>query len=875
MALTIVIEGKGVITDAESTTDWYEEGSGSAPGDGTDTFLQGTQSVDSKVSGSGAAGCLYYDIGVGNELAFDDSGLLVQSVGADTAWQNIGETANDLYMAGAFSTPSAFSLIKVEIDLKRTGTPSSNLFCEIRADNGDEPSGSVLATANNNFAPGDIGTTQATYTFLFDPESLSGSTQYWIVLRTATSSGTDYYEARRGGESGAEIDDSPDGTTWSLAANNVSFFMTLWSQAEDVTGQLVYMWINCTTLGALNTLANGGLQIWLGSDDSAGGMVDYYSAWTFGGSDDFRGYTGGWKCIVIDPTLTPTDTGTNPVGLGGIRYFGFYIDTVATVFAAANMMVDTIAVGSGLRITGTDVTGWQEVSDYCNDFANRAWGMLQEKEGIYYIYGRLNVGDSGQGAVTSLTDAGRVLRFGDFEYYNGSIWVTGIPNGNNGLTVEDAASFITTFQDGIIVGTNAGRSGSVFIGSEFTDTTFDLYGGLAAGSLTKLYGSILKGIDGGITWGDDGDHHCYSVSFEECAQFDPVGGPLIRNCLFIATVSIDAALLWNGSINIQNCSFIANTNGAGIEQPTHDTSIGYTDLIFSGNTYDIVNTAEAVNVDEYDSSNQSSQFALNDTYSRCAQTFVGTAGQLTRARFFLQKVASPTGNAYAKLYATSGGAPTGAALATSEAFDVTILTGSYVNYGFEFKDEYTLAAATTYAISIEYTNGDAVNYVWVGVDNTSPTHSGSAYSYDSSWTVQPVWDICFRVNKEGYAKINATDSNPSTYEFDALYRGAVEIINSVNLTITVQDEAGDPIQDAQTAIYTDDAARTELMNEDTLSSGIATQPYNYIGDQDIEVRVRKASPGDTQYINFSTLGKIESGGYSLLVTLAEDPNNAN
>ncbi|RLI90908.1 MAG: hypothetical protein DRO89_04995, partial [Candidatus Altiarchaeales archaeon] len=99
--------------------------------------------------------------------------------------------------------------------------------------------------------------------------------------------------------------------------------------------------------------------------------------------------------------------------------------------------------------------------------------------------------------------------------------------------------------------------------------------------------------------------------------------------------------------------------------------------------------------------------------------------------------------------------------------------------------------------------------------------------------------------------------------------------NGVTLTITVQDEDTNPIQYAQTAIYkTSD--RTELMNKDTDANGVATESFNYPGTPvDIEIRVRKASAGATKYINFSTLGQISSSGYSLLVTLVEDPiNNA-
>jgi len=63
------------------------------------------------------------------------------------------------------------------------------------------------------------------------------------------------------------------------------------------------------------------------------------------------------------------------------------------------------------------------------------------------------------------------------------------------------------------------------------------------------------------------------------------------------------------------------------------------------------------------------------------------------------------------------------------------------------------------------------------------------------------------------------------------------------------------------------------MNEDTTAGGIATETYNYAGDTAIEVRVRKASSGATRYTNYSGLGTITATGYSVLVTMVEDPNN--
>ena len=315
-------------------------------------------------------------------------------------------------------------------------------------------------------------------------------------------------------------------------------------------GEYLYIWFNVTTLGALDTLANDAVRVQVGSTTAN------FSYWTLGGfnspNNEFgNGYVGGWQCICLDLTKPPTGVGGTGLDITSARYFGVYIKTLLTV-KAENLLIDTIAAGKGLRIIDEDVTGWQEVSDYCNDFSTRAWGMFQERAGIYYVLGTLFVGDSGQTAVTTLSDEGRILRFDDFTYYDGSAWVTSMRDGFNGLVVEDAASFITTFTDGIIVGTDRGRSGSTFIGSELVKTTFDLYGGSAATSITKLYGSTFDGITGGITWGDDADHHCYSVTFTGCGQFDPVGAVIIRNCIFSSTTEfpsrVDSAVAYDAIV---------------------------------------------------------------------------------------------------------------------------------------------------------------------------------------------------------------------------------------------------------------------------------------------------------------------------------------
>ena len=349
-------------------------------------------------------------------------------------------------------------------------------------------------------------------------------------------------------------------------------------------GQLIYIWLNISAAGAFNTLANNGFSIRLATS------ITDYRDYKIAGSDDANGWTGGWKLFVIDPTIAGSVADTGTYDVSSIRDIGVWIDTAASV-RADSIWIDQIAVGSGIRVTGTSTTGFKDIIDYCTDYANRAWGMFQERDGIYYSFGKLYIGDTTQIANTSFSDSGRIIQYGTSQFYgSGATWISTFPNTGSGIVIEDNATYTTTFSDGVIVGTDNGRSGSSIIGNADQDISLDLYGGNNAGSVTTLYGSTLKSCYGLINSGDDTDHKFLGVSFVDCSQFDPVGRPVIRNCTFAETNDVDSSLKWNSNIDIQKCSFIANTLGAAIEH-TVITASTYIDLLFNGNTKDVLLSA--------------------------------------------------------------------------------------------------------------------------------------------------------------------------------------------------------------------------------------------------------------------------------------------
>jgi hypothetical protein len=560
------------------------------------------------------------------------------------------------------------------------------------------------------------------------------------------------------------------------------------SVAGAEEGQHIYIWIACPTLGLTATLASQGLTVRIGSSTTD------FNDYTIGGTDGSNGWDGKWKCFVIDPTKTASNIG-GTINLASIQYIGARMQTTATA-KGDNLFISQIAVGFGLRITGTSTTGWKETVDYCVDYANRAWGMFQEENGVYFQYGKVWIGDDAtpQAAAVSFVDSGRVIQAGVSEYYESAAWKTSADIDYMGLVIEDdaaATNGVTTFTDGVIVGTDNGRSGSTFIGNLNHDYSMDLYGGSNANSVTLLYGTKLQNLTGILNSGDDAQHKFLGVSFVGCSQFDPVGGPVIRNCVFAETQDTVSALKWNASIDIQESTFIANTTGAAIE---HND--------WNGTESGTVTTADATGV------------ILHDT----AGTFLTDVaiGDI---------VYNETDLSFASVVSIDSNiqiTTSGLAMGTDDQF----------------------ASSDAYSITTPYTYSDL-------------TFSGNTYDIDN--TTSPANVVA--VSKTG-------TSDPSLYPVGDF----VVIQGAVTLSIKVQTTAKVAIENAQVSIYLLDSPFTELMNEDTLASGLAEASYEGATPIDIKWRVRKSETTDSpRYLSKSDTGQISSDGFSLTVTLIENP----
>jgi len=140
------------------------------------------------------------------------------------------------------------------------------------------------------------------------------------------------------------------------------------------------------------------------------------------------------------------------------------------------------------------------------------------------------------------------------------------------------------------------------------------------------------------------------------------------------------------------------------------------------------------------------------------------------------------------------------------------------------------------------------------------------YTFDALTFLNNTYDI--ENASDGTVNVYAINgSNPTTYLNSG--GGETNIINSVYVTVYVKDKNLNPIQGAQVYVYNLDDG-VVVMNTDTDSDGMAQTTWNYTGDKNVLVRVRKSSPSEERYIPIETYGVITSDGYTTTVILYED-----
>jgi len=328
-------------------------------------------------------------------------------------------------------------------------------------------------------------------------------------------------------------------------------------------GEMVYVWGNFLAAALLNNQSAGGFGIFLESSTPGTGQ---YHFWYFFGADN---YAGGWKRMVLDPNETVSASAGTAINLASVRYFGVFADVGATTARFDNLICDAIDVGTGLTVTGTSTTD-ALMADLIADEATNRYGIitaLNDSETAVELAGSLVLGDTTAATNSTLTDIDAKIFLAEPKYYDGTSVTTSVPTGYFGITCVGGTG-TNAITIGKVVGSDAGRNGWTIVGNASYDLAIDLDNGSV--NTSKWYGCNFENITGTFAWGTQTtNHEMFSCNFSGCNTFDPVGGPKIRNCNFTnvyddgtADASTRAALVWNASIDIQKCNFLANSHSS-------------------------------------------------------------------------------------------------------------------------------------------------------------------------------------------------------------------------------------------------------------------------------------------------------------------------
>ena len=169
------------------------------------------------------------------------------------------------------------------------------------------------------------------------------------------------------------------GVTKGLVADNGA---TITMGADDHA----FVWVYATCPGLLETNANGGMRVTIGT--TTGNYNDYYVA----GNDTYT--KGGHFCYPIRYTTSIPSPGSQ-TGTPGAnpQWFGGQLSVTGTL-RAANLAVDASRYGTGAYITAGEIANPATFDGFAtqNDLVANQWGILTAVAGGFSLQGKFVIG---------------------------------------------------------------------------------------------------------------------------------------------------------------------------------------------------------------------------------------------------------------------------------------------------------------------------------------------------------------------------------------------------------------------------------------------------------------------------------------------------
>jgi hypothetical protein len=318
----------------------------------------------------------------------------------------------------------------------------------------------------------------------------------------------------------------------------------------NLSNSHIRIWINFASIGFLNTMAAGGICLYV----LGGGVAGY---WYVGGVDT---YEGGWGLFTVDTAKTP-DSGTP--NLSSVTRIGFELRLTGAPRNATNTWVDYLSSGNiGYSVVGgTSIDPVRLEDVYLADLGR---GVTRKVSGVYYFTSAIQFG-----ATSGTTNC-------YFNILNQIVVFEDAPVNANLYSITFASASTNT--------TAINISGSV-IKSANTATRFDLAATDANLNSFSLDSSTLANGDA-ISF-KAGQSITNNV-FQNCNTITPSTATFTGNTVSNSTTATGCLVLPTTGMGVSDCTFIGNTAAIRI------TAAGdyiFTNMNFSGNTTDVYVTA--------------------------------------------------------------------------------------------------------------------------------------------------------------------------------------------------------------------------------------------------------------------------------------------
>jgi len=324
------------------------------------------------------------------------------------------------------------------------------------------------------------------------------------------------------------------------------------------TDGAAFHWIYFAAPNAVDTKANGGIQICIGNSNAA------YKKFYVAGSDTYT--YGGWVNYPVNPTVTQSATIGSPTAV--TQAFGWVANVVNPISKGNPFGVDAMRYGRGtLQVTGGDLAngyGTFNGASVQNDLLSNRWGILSLIDGSYKYQGHLLLGTAGTSV--DFRDSNKAVIIQNTQFVTSNFNLIEVRNAlsNINFTSISISSLGTISRGNFLVTDNAVV---LLDGCTFTDM----------GAFTYLSNTTSN-----------------DTVYRRCGLITH-GSAIFTNNTVTGSYATSAMTSSNPS-NIQDCNFISAGTGHAITITTAGT---YT---FSGNQFTGYGTAGTTNAAIYNNS---------------------------------------------------------------------------------------------------------------------------------------------------------------------------------------------------------------------------------------------------------------------------------